>query len=189
MRDSTYVMLALALCSLVALALHMQKPRGMYMLDLEDFRVLPVELRSALRRMLPDPVTIRQRWAHMTPDQKRNAIQQIGGFIPQPQRPPSHYMPHPSDVAPEQIVEPTPEPEQIVEPTSEPEQIVEPTPEPEQPTPEPLKKGFLDAVKKGKKKDAKHKKEDEMIALGAVGADVSSDETPRGASGFLGRDE
>ena len=172
MRDSTYVMLALALCSLVALALHMQKPRGMYMLDLEDFRVLPVELRSALRRMLPDPVTIRQRWAHMTPDQKRNAIQQIGGFIPQPQRPPSHYMPHPSDVAPEQIVEPTPEPEQIVEPT-----------------PEPLKKGFLDAVKKGKKKDAKHKKEDEMIALGAVGADVSSDETPRGASGFLGRDE
>jgi hypothetical protein len=129
--------------------------------------------------MLPDPVTIRQRWAHMTPDQKRNAIQQIGGFIPQPQRPPSHYMPHPSDVAPEQIVEPTPEPEQIVEPT----------PEPEQPTPEPLKKGFLDAVKKGKKKDAKHKKEDELIALGAVGADVSSDETPRGASGFLGRDE
>jgi hypothetical protein len=176
MRDSTYVMLALALCSLVALALHMQKPRGMYMLDLEDFRVLPVELRSALRRMLPDPVTIRQRWAHMTPDQKRNAIQQIGGFIPQPQRPPSHYMPHPSDVALEPIVEPEPEPE------------LEPTPVVFDPLP-PLKKGFLDPVKKGKKKDAKNKKENEVITLSAVGADVSSDETPRGSDGFLGRDE
>lgn len=174
MRDSTYVMLALALCSLVALALHMQKPRGMYMLDLEDFRVLPIELRSALRRMLPDPVTIRQRWAHMTPDQKRNAIQQIGGFIPQPQRPPSHYMAHPSDVAPEPIVEPEPEPESTPV-------VFDPLP--------PLKKGFLDPVKKGKKKDAKNKKENEVIALGAVGADVSSDETPRGADGFLGRDE
>ena len=176
MRDSTYVMLALALCSLVALALHMQKPRGMYMLDLEDFRVLPIELRSALRRMLPDPVTIRQRWAHMTPDQKRNAIQQIGGFIPQPQRPPSHYMAHPSDVAPEPIVEPEPEPEPESTPV-----VFDPLP--------PLKKGFLDPVKKGKKKDAKNKKENEVIALGAVGADVSSDETPRGADGFLGRDE
>lgn len=172
MRDSTYVMLALALCSLVALALHMQKPKAMYMLDLEDFKALPVELRSALRRMLPDPVTIRQRWAHMTPDQKRNAIQQLGGFIPQPPRPRVVPQQHPNDVEParEPIVESVPEPEPVPEPT-------------------PLKKGFLDTVKKGKKKDAKHKKEDEVIALGAVGADVSSDETPRSASGFLGRDE
>jgi hypothetical protein len=65
-----------------------QKPRGMYMLDLEDFRQLPTELRNALRRMLPDQATIRQRWAVMTPDQKRNAIQQLGGFIPQPQHKP-----------------------------------------------------------------------------------------------------
>ena len=177
MRDSTYVMLALALCSLVALALHMQKPRGMYMLDLEDFRVLPIELRSALRRMLPDPVTIRQRWAHMTPDQKRNAIQQLGGFIPQPQRPRVVPPQHPNDV------EPVPKPE-LAPPVPEPE----PTPMGFDPLP-PLKKGFLDPVKKGKKKDAKNKKENEVIALGAVGADVSSDETPRGADGFLGRDE
>ena len=83
-------------------------------------------------------------------------------------------MAHPSDVAPEPIVEPEPEPE--------------PTPVVFDPLP-PLKKGFLDPVKKGKKKDAKNKKENEVIALGAVGADVSSDETPRGADGFLGRDE
>jgi hypothetical protein len=172
MRDSTYVMLALALCSLVALAMHMQKPKGMYMLDLEDFKALPVELRSALRRMLPDPVTIRQRWAHMTPDQKRNAIQQLGGFIPQPQRPPSHYMPHPNDVEPEPEPAPT-EPE--------------PEPAPTEPAP-PLKKGFLDTtVKKGKKKDAKYKKEDEVVALRAVGADVPDDGASNG--GFLGNDD
>ena len=159
MRDSTYVMMALALCSLVAVALSMQKPKGMYMLDLEDFRVLPVELRSALRRMLPDPVTIRQRWAHMTPDQKQNAIRQLGGFIPQPSRPRVFPQPHPNDMEPP---------------------VAEPAP--------PLKKGFLDTVKKGKKKDAKNKKENEVIALSAVGADVpANDGAPDGS--FLGQDD
>jgi hypothetical protein len=163
MRDSTYVMLALALCSLVAVALSMQKPKAMYMLDLEDFKALPVELRSALRRMLPDPVTIRQRWAHMTPDQKRNAIQQLGGFIPQPRHPVHHAPEHPNDVEPELVPEPEPTPV-----------VVE----------SPLKKGFLDTVKKGKKKDAKNKKEDEVIALRAVGTDVPADE-----GSFLGQDD
>jgi hypothetical protein len=173
MRDSTYVMLALALCSLVALALHMQKPKAMYMLDLEDFKALPVELRSALRRMLPDPVTIRQRWAIMTPDQKQNAIQQLGGFIPQPRRP-MHVAPeHPSDI----------------KPAPEPEPVFEPAPAPVPVTESPMKKGFLlDTVKKGKKKDAKHKKEDEVIALSAVGADVPASDGPPDGS-FLGQDD
>lgn len=174
MRDSTYVMIALALCSLVAVALSMQKPKAMYMLDLEDFKALPVELRSALRRMLPDPVTIRQRWAHMTPDQKRNAIQQLGGFIPQPSRSPVFPRQHPNDV------EPTPKPE-LVPP------VPEPTPAVFDPLP-PLKKGFLDPVKKGKKKDAKNKKEDEVIALRAVGADVPADDGSPDES-FLGQDD
>lgn len=168
MRDSTYVMLALALCSLVALALSMQKPKSIYMLDLEDFKALPVELRSALRRMLPDPVTIRQRWAHMTPDQKRIAIQQIGGFIPQPRPAPTPVpipMRNDTTVAPKEA--PAPEPV-----------VVE----------SPLKKGFLDTIKKGKKKDPKHKKEDEVVALSAVGADVPADNgAPDGS--FLGQDD
>jgi hypothetical protein len=167
MRDSTYVMIALALCSLVAVAMSMQKPKAMYMLDLEDFKALPVELRSALRRMLPDPVTIRQRWAHMTPDQKRNAIRQLGGFIPQPRHPVQSAPEHPNDVEPD-LVPPAPEPT--------PEPVAEPAP--------PLKKGFLDTVKKGKKKDAKNKKEDEVVALSAVGADVPAD-----GGSFLGQDD
>ena len=94
MRDATYVLIALALCMLALLFVTEQKPRGMYMLDLEDFRQLPTELRNALRRMLPDQATIRQRWSVMTPDQKRNAIQQLGGFIPQP-KPVQKYVPEP----------------------------------------------------------------------------------------------
>jgi hypothetical protein len=177
MRDTTYVMLALALCSLVALALSMQKPKPLWMLDLEDFKALPVELRSALRRMLPDPVTIRQRWAHMTPDQKRIAIQQIGGFIPQP-RPAHPPVPLPlrSDT--------TAEPEPVVE--VEPEPVVETEPEPV--VESPLKKGFLDTVKKGKKKDTKNKKENEVVALRAVGADVPADNGATDGS-FLGQDD
>ena len=176
MRDTTYVMLALALCSLVALALSMQKPKPLWMLDLEDFKALPVELRSALRRMLPDPVTIRQRWAHMTPDQKRIAIQQIGGFIPQPRpTPPPVPLPMRSDT--------TAEPEPVVE--VEPEIVeTDPTPVVES----PLKKGFLDAVKKGKKKDTKNKKENEVVALRAVGADVPADNGGTDGS-FLGQDD
>jgi hypothetical protein len=181
MRDSTYVMIALALCSLVAVAMSMQKPRGMYMLDLEDFRVLPVELRSALRRMLPDPVTIRQRWAHMTPDQKRNAIQQLGGFIPQPSRPRVIPQQHPNDVEPTPVHVTAPEVDTVTVPEPE------PTPMAFDPLP-PLKKGFLDPVKKGKKKDAKNKKEDEVIALRAVGADVPADNGSTDGS-FLGQDD
>jgi hypothetical protein len=172
MRDTTYVVIALALCSLAMLALSMQKPK-LWMLDLEDFKALPVELRSALRRMLPDPVTIRQRWAYMTPDQKRHAIQQIGGFIPQPRpSPPSVPLPMKTDTtAPEPVPDaPEPVPEAPVA-------VIESS----------LKKGFLDTVKKGKKKDAKHKKEDEVIALSAVGADVPANVGADGS--FLGGDD
>lgn len=147
------------------------------MLELEDFKHLPVEIRSALRRMLPDPVTIRQGWSRMTPDEKQDAIQHISGFIPQPRPPPPQYRPpYENRVAPK------------LEPIAETPVITE-EPEAPIPVPEPIKKGFLNPVEKGKKKDAKNKKENEVIALGAVGADVSSDETPRGADGFLGRDE
>jgi len=174
MRDSTYVVIALALCSLVMLAMSMQKPKAMYMLDLEDFKALPVELRSALRRMLPDPVAVRQKWAHMTPDQKRTAIQHLGGFMKRPQQDTNDVEPEPELVdEPESEAEPAP----VVEPEIEPVPVVEPEPAPR-----------LDTVKKGKKKDTKNKKENEVIALGAVGTDVSLNGSgPSG--GFLGRDD
>ena len=180
MRDSTYVVLALALCSLVVLLFALE-PKKVWMMDLEDFRTLPVELRSALRRMLPDPVAIRQRWAMMTPDQKRVAIHQLGQFMPQARPPPS-----PAHMYPGVVSKPVPkEPEPVKAPE------LEAPVEPETPVEhEPFKKGFLDTVKKGKKKDSKNKKENEVITLGVVGTGVAEVHgTSGGDPGFLGSDD
>jgi len=185
MRDSTYVVIALALCSLVMLAMSMKKPRAMYVLDLEDFKALPVEIRSALRRMLPDPVAIRQGWSHMSSDEKQNAIQYISGFIPHHRPPPPQYRPqYRNHMAPAPKLDTIVETPVIAEETAPgPDEA-----EPDEAEPSSLKKGFLDTVKKGKKKDTKNKKENEVIALGAVGTDVSLNGSgPNG--GFLGRDD
>lgn len=70
-------------------------------------------------------------------------------------------------------------------------------PEPVPPPPpaplkfDPLKKGFLlDAVKKGKKKDPKNKEHDKVVTLGAVGSNVSPENSgPAPLNGFLGSEE
>lgn len=83
MRDAAYVMLALALCTCILVVydlIERQKP-PQSMLELKEFKTLPYELRTAIRRTIPDPVVIRQQWGRMTPDQKRLAIQNI---VPQP---------------------------------------------------------------------------------------------------------
>ena len=176
MRDATYVVVALALCMLILLVFSLNKPKPISMLDLSDFKTLPYELRAALRRMLPDPVVIRQRWASMTPGQKQMAIQQIGGLIPQP-RPP----------IPQRPEEPKPEEPRPEEPKPEEPKPEEPRPEepkPEEPRPEeprPLKKGFLNDTKK---KNTNDKKKNKVVALSSV---TSDNDTV--SSGFLGPDE
>ena len=178
MRDATYVVIALALCSLGALFLSEQKPAPIWLLDLADFRHLPIELKSALRRMLPDPDTIRQKWVSMTPDQKRGAIQQLtGGCMPPQHRPtpPAHHSM--GGTGPAVYTPPRP----VVEAP-----VVEVTPEPVE-TASPLKSGFLNPVQKGKKKDTKKKKGDEVVALSAVGADVDGSAGDTGS--FLSVDQ
>jgi hypothetical protein len=165
------------------LALSMQNPK-MWMLDLEDFKALPIELRSALRRMLPDPKTIRQQWVHMTHDQKQHAINQIGGFIPQ-SRPAPPPRPQPSRLPTPQPMRSAPSLEDIKPAEPEPGTDIKPAePEPDVVHP-PLKKGFLDAVKKNQKKNTKNKKEDEVITLSPVG----SNDVPVTQGGFLGGDD
>lgn len=83
MRDAAYVLMALALCTCILVVhdlIQRQKP-PQSMMDLKEFKTLPYELRSAIRRTMPNPVVIRQQWGRMTPDQKRLAIQQM---VPQP---------------------------------------------------------------------------------------------------------
>ena len=83
MRDAAYVLMALALCTCILVVhdlIQRQKP-PQSMMDLKEFKTLPYELRSAIRRTMPNPTVIRQQWGRMTPDQKRLAIQQM---VPQP---------------------------------------------------------------------------------------------------------
>jgi hypothetical protein len=94
MRDAAYVLMALALCTCILVVhdlIQRQKP-PQSMMDLKEFKTLPYELRSAIRRTMPNPTVIRQQWGRMTPDQKRLAIQQM---VPQPHM---HAPPAPSPV-------------------------------------------------------------------------------------------
>lgn len=170
MQDATYVVVALALCMLVLLVFSLNKPRPQSMMDLVEFKSLPFELRTAVRRMLPDPTVIRQRWASMTPGQKQMVVQQISGVIPHP-RPPQPRVPTP---------EPALEPEPVV---PEPEPVVESVPEPVVEAP-PLKKGFL--LGDAKKKNTKDKKKNKEVTLGSVAPDGPS---PTDDNGFLGSDQ
>ena len=173
MQDATYVVVALALCMLVLLVFSLNKPRPQSMMELSEFKNLPFELRAAVRRMLPNPAVIRQRWASMTPDQKQMVIQQVSGVIPQP-RPPQ----------PVQMPEPALEPEPVVPEPPEPAPVVETVPEPVVEAPSPLKKGFL--LGDAKKKNTKDKKKNKEVTLGSVAPDGPS---PTDDNGFLGSDQ
>ena len=90
-RDAVYVLVALALCACIVVAADLVRrqtppvPPRISMLELKEFAELPGEFRSALKKMMPDPVTIRQQWKQMTADQRRGLIQQMtGGMLPQP---------------------------------------------------------------------------------------------------------
>jgi hypothetical protein len=170
MPDGAYIVVALALCCLIAVVVDQIRQQNskqvvLSMMDLKEFKDLPVEFRGALRRVLPDPVHIRQQWKTLTPDQKRMVIQQVSGVIPQPRQHHHHHAP-----------EPTPTP---------------PAPPLEPPKPEPttFKKGFL--LKQNKKKGAKNKEHDEVITLSSVGSGEDADplaSDERNAS-FLGSDD
>lgn len=84
-----YVLLALVLCSLIAVFAQLsnrQKPPMSFM-ELSEFKDLPYELRNVVRKMLPDTQVIRQQWKGFTTEQKRMAIQQISQVMPQPPPP------------------------------------------------------------------------------------------------------
>lgn len=92
-----YVLLALVLCSLIAVFAQLsskQRPSLSFM-ELSEFKDLPYELRNVVRKMLPDPQVIRKQWKGFTTEQKRMAIQQISQVMPQPPQPPQPPPQHP----------------------------------------------------------------------------------------------
>ena len=153
---------ALALIALMVFFIVESRPqkKTLSMLDLAEFKDLPGELRAMIRSVMPNGAQLKKHWAHMTPQQKQMVMQQIASQLPQqPQqdnRPP----------APSVVVKPEPKIEEV----QETESLV--------PEPPGMKPGFLlsDGVNKGKKKNTKNKKHDEVVTLSDVGA--SEDEEP-----------
>jgi hypothetical protein len=140
---------ALALIALIVFFIVESRPqkKTISMLDLAEFKDLPGELRAMIRSVMPNGAQLKKHWAHMSPQQKQMVMQQIAAQLPQqPQqdnRPP----------APSVVVKPEPKIEEVQEPVG-------------------LKPGFLlaNSVNKGKKKNTKNKKHDEVVTLSDVGA-------------------
>lgn len=163
MRDATYVVCALALCMLILTFIKLgTKQPEIAFTELKEFRYLPVHIRKAIRDNLPSPYILRRGWERITPEEKQKVIVQVRRLV------------YPYESEPMRPPPPPP-----------------PPPVKHQMKFDPLKKGFLlDAVKKGKKKDTKDKKQDEVVTLGTVGSNVSSEHGGTGTlNSFLGSDE
>jgi hypothetical protein len=136
---------ALALIALIVFFIVESRPqkKTLSMLDLAEFKDLPGELRAMIRSVMPNGAQLKKHWAHMTPQQKQMVMQQIASHMPQ-------------------------KPQQDTRPPA-PSVVVKPEPREE---PKGLKPGFLlaNSVDKGKKKNTKNKKHDEVVTLSDVGA-------------------
>ena len=103
MNDSTYIVLALALCCLIGIFFDLtrrqtlsKKPEPISILDMREYYDLPPEVKSLIRRMLPDPTVVKQTWSSLGTDQKRAMLMQMIQSIPRPGAPPVEPQPIPS---------------------------------------------------------------------------------------------
>lgn len=152
-RMSAATVCALALIALMVFFIVESRPqkKTLSMLDLAEFKDLPGELRAMIRSVMPNGAQLKKHWAHMTPQQKQMVMQQIASQLPQ-------------------------QPQQDNRPPA-PSVVVKPETLKIQETPIGLKPGFLlsDGVNKGKKKNTKNKKHDEVVTLSDVGASEDED--------------
>jgi len=58
------------------------------MLDLNEFKDLPAELRAMIRASMPKPAVIKKQWATMTPQQKQMVQNQLSAQFPKQGAPP-----------------------------------------------------------------------------------------------------
>ena len=154
-RMSAATVCALALIALMVFFIVESRPqkKTLSMLDLAEFKDLPGELRAMVRSMMPNGTQLKKQWANMTPQQKQMVMQQIASQMPRQPQPPQEDNRPP---APSVVIKPE---------TSK--------------TKEPgIKPGFLlsHGVNKGKKKNTKNEKHDEVVTLSNIGA--SEDEEP-----------
>lgn len=154
-RMSAATVSALALIALMVFFIVESRPqkKTLSMLDLAEFKDLPGELRAMVRSIMPNGTQLKKQWANMTPQQKQMVMQQIASQMPRQPQPPQE------DNRP-------PAPSVLIKPE---------TPKTKEPG---LKPGFLlsHGVNKGKKKNTKNEKHDEVVTLSNIGA--SEDEEP-----------
>lgn len=159
-RMSAQVVFALALVSLILVFVFLsyeQHQPQISMLELKEFRGLPVELRGMIRRMMPDPEVMKTQWASMSPQQKQMALQHmLHQHQPRPAGPPAPATKIKWDLDNSIELEETPVSEE----------------------PKGLKSGFLlpNTVDKRKKKDSKDKKHNKVVTFSDVG--TSEGEAP-----------
>ena len=155
-RMSAATVSALALIALIVFFIVESRPqkKTLSMLDLAEFKDLPGEIRAMIRSVMPNGAHLKKHWGHMTPQQKQMVMSQIA----------SQVAPHPH-----QDEKRPPAPSVVIKPET---QKIQDTP-----IGLGLKPGFLlsDGVNKGKKKNTKNKKHDEVVTLSDVGASEDED--------------
>jgi len=155
-RMSAASVSALALIALIIFFVIETRPqkKTLSMLDLAEFKELPGELRAIIKSMMPNGVQLKKHWAHMPQQQRQMVIQQLTSQFP---RAPQHDNRPP---APSVVIKP--DPPAVIE--EKPNEVVDSS--------FGLKPGFLltNGINKGKKKNPKNKKHDEVVTLRDVGA-------------------
>ncbi len=166
---SAQVVFALALVSLIIVFVFLsyeQYQPQISMLDLKEFKGLPVELRGMIRRMMPDPDVMKTQWASMSPQQKQMALQHmLHQHQPRPAGPPAPATKIKWDLDNSVELDNSAEDNSV-----ELDKSVEDNPIQEEP--KGLKSGFLlpNTVDKRKKKDSKDKKHNKVVTFSDVGA-------------------
>jgi hypothetical protein len=143
---------ALALIALLVFFIVESRPqkKTISILDLAEFKELPGELRTMIKKVLPNSSELKKHWSHMSPQQKQMVMEQLSAQMPKAPQPDNR------PPAPSFVIKPDP---------------------PAVPT-KGLKPGFLlsDGVDKSQKKNTKNKKHDKVVTFSDIGA--SEDEEP-----------
>jgi hypothetical protein len=162
------VVLALALVCLLAFFIIETRPKKILsMLDLAEFKDLPIELRTIIKSMTPNSAILKKEWANMHPHQKEMIIKQMTSHIPRgPQIQKDNRPPAPS---------------YVIKHTESDSEDDEPPPSRENEVPKSgLKPGFLlaNSVDKSQKKNPKNKKKNKVVTFSDVGPSEDEESVP-----------
>jgi hypothetical protein len=84
---------ALALVCLLSFFIIESLPKTVVsFMDLQEIKDLPVEIKTAIKNILPNSSQLKKHWATMNSQQKQMVIQQITSQLPGPPKAPSSFI-------------------------------------------------------------------------------------------------